>query len=94
MAFNDDIRKELDNELILEDEEGNEGKFELLDALEYEGKKYIVCSPEDCLGEVLFMEVQGSAKEQELFCIGDDDLEEILFEIFKERNKELFDEED
>lgn len=90
MTFNDDIRKELENELILEDEEGNEVKFELLDVLEYEGKQYVVCTLAECLGEVYFMEVQEPGKEIDLFCIDNDDLEEILFEIFKERNKELF----
>ncbi len=37
--------EELDNIIILNDENGNEVKFEFLDLMEYEGEEYIILLP-------------------------------------------------
>jgi uncharacterized protein YrzB (UPF0473 family) len=87
------------NIITLTDDEGNEVDFEFIDLVEYEGKEYVVLLP-----------VEGDEEEQEQVVIYevvpcDDDTEmykgidseavlNAVFEIFKERNKDLFNFED
>ena len=92
MDFNEINGNELGNVLTLEDENGEEYVFELLDALEHSGKKYLVCTPEDELeyGDVIFLEVIEGNEDFELVTVNDEKYCDELFEIFKERNQELF----
>lgn len=99
MDFNEIDGNELSNVLTLEDENGEECVFELLDALEHNGKKYIVCAPQvDMIGaiivevrdDVIFLEVIEENEDFELIAVIDEEYCEELFEIFKERNKEIF----
>ena len=98
MDFNEINGKELGNVLTLEDENGEEFVFELLDALEHNGKKYLVCVLEDEMSEVIyfdaneviFLEVIEAKEDFELIDVVDEEYCEELFEIFKERNKDLF----
>ena len=54
MDFNEINGNEVSNVLILEDENGEECVFELLDALEHNGKKYLVCVPQvDMIGAII-----------------------------------------
>lgn len=90
--------EELDNVVILNDEEGNEVKFEFLDLVELDNEEYVILLPmtaegEEDEGEVVILKVEDSEDEEEESYVSVDD-EEILnkvFEIFKERFKDDFD---
>ena len=83
----------------LEDEDGNEVEFEVLDALEYEGVHYLALEKtglgaEDDI-ELLIM--KHDAEEPEVLLVVDafDDEEEYdtMYQIFAERLDEMYDEE-
>jgi len=85
--FNDE------NLIILNDDEGNQTVFELLDTIEYKEEYYIVLYPleEDDCTEVVILKVRMDENDEEVYdSIEDDDLIEKLFEMFKERNADLF----
>lgn len=98
MDFNESNGKELGNVLTLEDENGEEYVFELLDALMHNEKKYLVCVPQDEMSEIIyfdsseiiFLEVIEDKEDFELIDVVDEEYCEELFQIFKERNKDLF----
>ena len=92
--------EELDNIVILNDENGEEVKFEFLDVVELDDEEYVVLLPvseedEEEEGEVVILKIEDNDdenSEQESY-IGVED-EEILnkvFEIFKEKFKDDFD---
>ena len=91
--------EELDNIVILNDEDGNEVKFEFLDLIEYEGEEYIVLLPvneegEEEEGEVVILKVEDTdedAEEESYVSVDDEDTLNKVFEIFKERFKDDFD---
>jgi uncharacterized protein YrzB (UPF0473 family) len=92
--------EELDNVIVLNDEEGNEVKFEFLDLVELDDEEYVVLLPilenEDAEGdgEVVILKLEDSDEEsEEESYVGVED-EEILakvFSIFKEKFKDEFD---
>ena len=93
--------EELDNIVILNDEEGNEVKFEFLDLVELEDEEYVVLLPvegdveED--GRVVILRLEDSDEDSgEESYIGVDDQETLdkVFEIFKEKYKDEFNFED
>ncbi len=99
----DENNEELDNIVILNDEEGNELKFELLDIIEYEDEQYIVLLPSEedeneetneNAGEVLILKLDDTEDESdEESYVGVEDEETLnkVFEIFKDRFKDEFD---
>ncbi len=90
---------EFDNIISLNDENGNEVKFEFLDLVEYEGEQYVVLLPvleegEEDDGEVVILRVEDSDDESEEEAYVSVDDEETLmkvFNIFKEKFKDEFD---
>ena len=74
------------------DENGEDCDFEFLDCIEYEGKEYIVLTPaEEEAAEILILEVQPIDEENEDYVsIADEDLLQTVYNIFKERNKDLY----
>ena len=90
---------EFDNIISLNDENGNEVKFEFLDLVEYEGEQYVVLLPvleegEEEHGEVVILRVEDSDDESEEEAYVSVDDEETLmkvFNIFKEKFKDEFD---
>ena len=92
--------EELDNIVILNDEEGNEVKFEFLDLVELDDEEYVVLLPvteegEEDEGEVVILKIEDNDDEdsEEESYVSEED-EEILnkvFEIFKEKFKDDFD---
>ena len=92
------MEEELDNVIILNDEDGNEVKFEFLDLVELDDEEYVVLLPiteeaeED--GEVVILKLEDTDEEsEEESYVGVED-EEVLakvFEIFKEKFKDEFD---
>lgn len=92
--------EELDNIVILNDEEGNEVKFEFLDLVELEDEEYVVLLPvteegEEEEGEVVILKVEDTddedAEEESYVSIEDEDILNRVFEIFKEKFKDDFD---
>ncbi|MDR0979457.1 MAG: DUF1292 domain-containing protein [Lachnospiraceae bacterium] len=95
---NDEKDMELDDEIIvLNDENGDEVKFEFLDLIELDEEEYVVLLPveeteaEDA-GEVVILKVEDTESEEEESYVSVED-EEVLnkvFEIFKEKFKDEF----
>ncbi len=91
--------EELDNIVILNDEEGNEVKFEFLDLVELDDEEYVVLLPiteegEEEEGEVVILKVEDTdeeSDEESYVSIEDEDTLNKVFEIFKEKFKDDFD---
>ncbi len=91
--------QELDNIIILNDEEGNEVKFEFLDLVELDDEEYVVLLPvteegEEEEGEVVILKVEDTdedSDEESYVSIDDEDTLNKVFEIFKEKFKDDFD---
>ena len=91
--------EDLDNIIILNDEDGNEVKFEFLDLIDYEDEEYIVLLPvteegEEEEGEVVILKVEDTdddSEEESYVSVENEDTLNKVFEIFKERFKDDFD---
>lgn len=91
--------EELDNIIILNDENGNEVKFEFLDLVELDNEQYVVLLPvleegEEDDGEVVILKVEDTDDDSEEESYVSVDNEETLmkvFNIFKEKFKDEFD---
>ena len=94
--------EELDNIVILNDEEGNEVKFEFLDLVELDDEEYVVLLPvndegEEDEGEVVILKVEDTdndSEEESYVSVDDEAVLNQVFEIFKEKVKDEFDFED
>ena len=90
------MNEELDNIVILNDENGEEVKFEFLDLIELDGEEYVVLLPveddEEEDGEVVILTVEDTDSEDEESYVSVDDQEILnkVFEIFKEKFKDEF----
>ena len=92
--------EDLDNIVILNDEEGNEVRFEFLDLVELEDEEYVVLLPiadggeEEEEGEVVILKVEDvdeESDEESYVSVDDEDTLNRVFEIFKEKFKDDFD---
>ena len=91
--------EDLDNIVILNDEEGNEVRFEFLDLVELEDEEYVVLLPiaeegEEEEGEVVILKVEDTdeeSDEESYVSVDDDETLNRVFEIFKEKFKDDFD---
>ena len=91
--------EDLDNIVILNDEEGNEVRFEFLDLVELEDEEYVVLLPiaeegEEEEGEVVILKVEDTdeeSDEESYVSVEDEDTLNKVFQIFKERFKDDFD---
>ena len=90
-----EYEEELDNVIILNDENGNEVKFEFLDLIELDGEEYVVLLPtenENNSEEVVILKLEDTDSEDEESYVSVEN-EEILnkvFEMFKEKFKDDF----
>ena len=90
--------EELDNIVILNDEDGNEVKFEFLDLVELDNEEYVVLLPmteegEEDEGEVVILKVEDTddeSEEESYVSIDDEEILNKVFEIFKEKYKDEF----
>ena len=91
--------EELDNIVVLNDENGNEVKFEFLDLVELEDEEYVVLLPiteegEEEEGEVVILKVEDNddenSDEESYVSIEDEEVLNKVFEIFKEKFKDEF----
>jgi uncharacterized protein YrzB (UPF0473 family) len=92
--------EELDNIVILNDEEGNEVKFEFLDLIELDEEDYVVLLPmteegDEEEGEVVILKVEDTddeeSDEESYVSVEDEEVLNKVFEIFKEKFKDDFD---
>ena len=90
--------EELDNIIVLNDEDGNEVKFEFLDLIELEDEQYVVLLPteeeSDEPGEVVILRVEDTdqdSDEESYVSVEDEEVLNKVFEIFKDKFKDEFD---
>ena len=91
--------EDLDNIVILNDEDGNEVKFEFLDLVELDDEEYVVLLPVvdegvEEEGEVVILKVEDTdedSEEESYVSVEDEEILNKVFEIFKERFKDDFD---
>ena len=90
--------EELDNIVILNDENGEEVKFEFLDLVELDDEEYVVLLPvteegEEDEGEVVILKVEDTdedSEEESYVSVEDEDILNKVFEIFKDKFKDEF----
>ena len=89
MANEEILQEEESNILSLTDENGQEVEFEYLDCIEYEGKEYLVLLPmED--DQIVILEVEPVDEENENYiAVESEDILDAVYEIFKERYKDV-----
>ena len=77
--------------LTLTDENGEDIDFEYLDVIEYQGKEYLVLLPvEDESEELVILEVEPVDEENENYlAVEDEDTLNAVYEIFKEKFKDV-----
>ena len=92
--------EELDNVIVLNDEEGNEVRFEFLDLVELDDEEYVVLLPiaenEDAEGdgEVVILKLEDTeddSDEESYVGVEDEEILNRVFSIFKEKFKDEFD---
>ena len=85
---------EIDNMIVLNDEDGNECRFEFLDLIEYEGEEYVVLLPPGTgeeMDEVVILKVEETDDEEESYIgVEDDEILYAVFKLFKEKFKDVF----
>lgn len=83
--------EEESNLLSLTDENGQETLFEYLDVIEYQGKEYLILLPaDDEEGQVVILEIEPVDEETENYLsVGDEDLLNAVYDIFKEKYKDI-----
>ena len=81
-----------DNLFILNDEDGNELKFEFLDLIELENENYVVLYPlENENEEVVILRVQETEGEFDEYLSVDEKTLQAVYAIFKEKFKDVYD---
>lgn len=83
---------ENENIIVLNDDEGNEAEFEFLDLIPYRGKEYVVLLPvSDEADEVVILQLEEADDETESYISVDNEATlQVVFEIFKEKFKDIF----
>ena len=94
----DENMEDLDNIITLNDENGNEVKFEFLDLIEYNDEEYVVLLPmdseEDDDGEVVILRLEDTdedSEEESYVSVEDEDILMEVFNIFKDKFEDEFD---
>ena len=90
--------EELDNIIILNDEQGNEVKFEFLDLVELDEEEYVVLLPvseegDEDEGEVVILKLEDTDEdtdEESYVGVEDEEILNKVFSIFKEKYKDEF----
>lgn len=89
-----EMDEDLDNIITLNDEDGNEVKFEFLDLIEYNSEEYVILLPveEEEADEVVILKVEDTESEDEESYVGVEDQETLnaVFQLFKDKFKDEF----
>ena len=96
--MDEELDENINNIIVLNDENGNEVRFEFLDLIEYESEEYVVLLPvieegEEDDGEVVIFQVDDSdedSDEESYTSVDDEQTLTAVFEIFKDKFKEEF----
>lgn len=89
---NENIVEEEDNGvLILTDEDGQDVSFEYLDSVDYQGKEYLVLMPSDeAETQIVILEVEPVDEENENYLsVNDEAILDAVYDIFRERYKDV-----
>ena len=91
MENNEILNEEEMNVLTLTDENGVDTEFEYLDVIEYQGKEYLILLPaDDESGEVVILEIEPVDEENENYLsVNDEALLNAVYDIFKEKYKDV-----
>ena len=91
MANEEVLQEEESNILMLTDENGEDVEFEYLDCIEYGGKEYLVLMPADeNASEIIILEVGPVDEETENYLsVSDENILNAVYDIFKERYKDV-----
>ena len=91
MENNEILMEEEESILTLTDENGEDMDFEYLDCIEYEGKEYLVLMPADeDSSEIVILEVEPVDEENENYLsVSDEATLNAVYDIFKERYKDV-----
>ena len=83
--------EEQSNILTLTDENGVDVDFEYLDCIDYEGKEYLVLMPAgEMATEIVILEVEPVDEENENYLsVGDEAVLNAVYDIFKDRYKDI-----
>lgn len=89
--INEMLPEEEMNILTLTDENGNDIEFEYLDVIEYQGKEYLFLMPvEEESSEIVILEIEPVDEENENYlAVEDEQILQAVYEIFKERYKDV-----
>ena len=91
---NEEILEEEESILTLTDENGDELRFEYLDCIEMEGTEYLVLMPEES-NEIVILLIEPVDEENENYlAVEDEETLAAVYEIFKERYKDVLEFED
>ena len=90
--------EEVDNIIVLNDEDGNEVRFEFLDLVELDDEEYVVLLPvtdegEEDEGEVVILKLEDTdddSEEESYVGVEDEEILNKVFEMFKEKYKDEF----
>ena len=91
MANEEVLQEEESNILMLTDENGQDVEFEYLDCIEYEDKEYLILMPADeNSSEIIILEVEPVDEENENYLsVSDENVLNAVYDIFKERYKDV-----
>lgn len=91
MDNNEILQEEESSILTLTDENGQETQFEYLDCIEYNGKEYLVLLPaEDEANQIVILEIEPVDEETENYvAVEDETTLDAVYDIFKERYKDV-----
>ena len=92
MANEEILQEEEQTSIItLTDENGKDQDFEYLDCIDYEGKEYLVLMPaEELATEIVILEVEPIDEENENYLsVADENILNAVYDIFKDRYKDV-----
>ena len=91
MENNEILMEEEESILTLTDEHGEDINFEYLDCIEYQGTEYLVLMPaDDDSNEIVILAIEPVDEENENYlAVEDEAVLEAVYEIFKERYKDV-----
>ena len=87
----ENLQEEESSTLVLTDENGEDITFEYLDCIEYEGIEYLVLLPaEDDSNEIVILQIEPVDEENENYlAVENEDILDAVYDIFKERYKDV-----
>ncbi len=90
---NEMLPEEEVNILTLTDENGNDIDFEYLDVIEYQGLEYLILMPVDEeTNEIVILQIEPVDEENENYlAVESEEILSAVYEIFKERYKDVLD---